>query len=372
MQETVAGLTQALQNVVQAGNQAGAARNGAGDLHRNFRSLNPPRFAGSPDPDEAENWQEEIERIFQVMEKVVLATFQFTKDARAWWKATSAHLPNIAELEWAEFLEIFWGKYFFERVKEKKATEFAALKQKGLSVAEYEAQFARLAVYAPHLVGTERLKGNRFMDGLRPMFIERLGRHNIQTYTEMVQRAQLVEDTMAKVDGMMGKDNSKPVFVRKAAPNIAPTFRNNNVNNNNKRPNIGRDISGDKRAKVEGRQLAENCKFCDKPGHRAEECWKKLGVCLKCGGCDHSIPDCPMLKDQPGRVQNVPRRQGRLNAVIEADLPEEGGMGRVEELLVAEELWNDHKKPLFFPFSSAATCTNHSPEVDQRCSKTEL
>ncbi|MQL68485.1 hypothetical protein Taro_000772 [Colocasia esculenta] len=37
-----------------------------------------------------------------------------------------------------------------------------------------------------------------------------------------------------------------------------------------------------------------------------------------------------------------------------------------EELLVAEELWNDHKKPFFFPFSSAATCTNHSLEVDQR------
>ncbi|MQL96372.1 hypothetical protein Taro_029042 [Colocasia esculenta] len=29
-----------------------AARNGAGYLHRNFRSLNPPRFSGSPDPDE--------------------------------------------------------------------------------------------------------------------------------------------------------------------------------------------------------------------------------------------------------------------------------------------------------------------------------
>ncbi|MQL94994.1 hypothetical protein Taro_027657 [Colocasia esculenta] len=36
------------------------------------------------------------------------------------------------------------------------------------------------------------------------------------------------------------------------------------------------------------------------------------------------------------------------------------------ELLVAEELWNDHKKPFFFPFSSAVTCTNHPLEVDQR------
>ncbi|MQL69592.1 hypothetical protein Taro_001907, partial [Colocasia esculenta] len=40
-------------------------------------------------------------------------------------------------------------------------------------------------------------------------------------------------------------------------------------------------------------------------------------------------------------------------------------LGRVEELLVAEELWNDHKKLFFFLFSSAATCTNRPLEVDQ-------
>ncbi|MQL89244.1 hypothetical protein Taro_021819, partial [Colocasia esculenta] len=107
---------------------------------------------------------------------------------------------------------------------------------------------------------------------------------------------------MAKVEGMRGKDNSKPVFVKKGAPNTGPTFRNNhnnNIFNNNKRPNVGRDYVVDKKVKVEGRQLAENCKFCDKLGHRAEQCWKKLGACLRCGGCDHRIPDCPMLKDQP-------------------------------------------------------------------------
>ncbi|MQL75771.1 hypothetical protein Taro_008158 [Colocasia esculenta] len=111
---------------------------------------------------------------------------------------------------------------------------------------------------------------------------------------------------MAKVEGMRGKDNSKPVLVKKGAPNTTPTFRsnNNNFNSNNKRPNAGRDAAGDKRVKMEGRQLSENFKFCDKPGHRAEECWKKLGACLRCGGRDHRIPDCPMIKDQPGRAQN--------------------------------------------------------------------
>ncbi|MQM04938.1 hypothetical protein Taro_037742 [Colocasia esculenta] len=40
-------------------------------------------------------------------------------------------------------------------------------------------------------------------------------------------------------------------------------------------------------------------------------------------------------------------------------------IGRVEELLVAEELCNDHKKHIFFPFSSAATYTNCPLEIDQ-------
>ncbi|MQM06781.1 hypothetical protein Taro_039610 [Colocasia esculenta] len=40
--------------------------------------------------------------------------------------------------------------------------------------------------------------------------------------------------------------------------------------------------------------------------------------------------------------------------------------GRVEDFLVAGEQEIVHIKPFFFPFSSAATCTNHPLEVDQR------
>ncbi|MQL67950.1 hypothetical protein Taro_000279 [Colocasia esculenta] len=40
--------------------------------------------------------------------------------------------------------------------------------------------------------------------------------------------------------------------------------------------------------------------------------------------------------------------------------------GRVEEFLAAGEQEIVHTKSFFFPFSSAATCTNHPFEVDQR------
>ncbi|MQL75994.1 hypothetical protein Taro_008374 [Colocasia esculenta] len=41
--------------------------------------------------------------------------------------------------------------------------------------------------------------------------------------------------------------------------------------------------------------------------------------------------------------------------------------GRVDEFFVAGEQEIGQTKPFFIPFSSAATCTNHPLEVDQRC-----
>ncbi|MQL73902.1 hypothetical protein Taro_006275 [Colocasia esculenta] len=68
-------------------------------LYKDFRSLDPPRFAGSTDPDEAENWLKAIERIFRMIkcteeEKVCLTTFQLDRDARAWWETVEATLED--------------------------------------------------------------------------------------------------------------------------------------------------------------------------------------------------------------------------------------------------------------------------------------
>ncbi|MQL84626.1 hypothetical protein Taro_017135 [Colocasia esculenta] len=40
--------------------------------------------------------------------------------------------------------------------------------------------------------------------------------------------------------------------------------------------------------------------------------------------------------------------------------------GHVEEFLAAGELWNDHKKVIFFPYSSATTYATHPLRVEQR------
>ncbi|MQL67816.1 hypothetical protein Taro_000118 [Colocasia esculenta] len=203
MQQTIQHTQALLQAAGARGNQ------GARDLHRNFRNLNPPRFSGTTDPDEAENWIKEIERIFRVMQcadgdKLLLSTFQLERDARAWWESVEATRAD-AQFTWAEFKEHFNSKYFSERIQERKASEFAALKQRHLTIAEYEAQFSRLACYANHLVNTEKMKARKFLNGLKPSYITQLAPLDIQTYAEMVKKAQLLEDATDLIDRIKGR-----------------------------------------------------------------------------------------------------------------------------------------------------------------------
>ncbi|MQL67786.1 hypothetical protein Taro_000080 [Colocasia esculenta] len=109
---------------------------------------------------------------------------------------------------------------------------------------------------------------------------------------------------MAKVEGMRGKETAKPAFVKKEAPHIARNSYSNN-NNGSKRPIDENNVGNGKKIKVERTTIMEYCKFCNKPGHQADKCWKKAEACLRCGSHDHRIPNCPMLKDQAGRNQGL-------------------------------------------------------------------
>ncbi|MQM09285.1 hypothetical protein Taro_042154 [Colocasia esculenta] len=75
-----------------------------------------------------------------------------------------------------------------------------------------------------------------------------------------------------------------------------------------------------------------------------------------------------MSKPQPSfpSCNRTPKHLGCLNTLHPNPRDEfRTCWGRVEELLVAEELWNNHKKLIFFPVASAATCTDSHLEVDQ-------
>ncbi|MQL95245.1 hypothetical protein Taro_027909, partial [Colocasia esculenta] len=79
-----------------------------------------------------------------------------------------------------------------------------------------------------------------------------------------------------------------------------------------------------------------------------------------------SRPVAILTKIRRDLTFGTPKYHGCLNTLHQS-LGDEftSYWGRVEEFLVAGEQKIVHTKPFFFPFSSAATCTNCSLEVDQ-------
>ncbi|MQL98648.1 hypothetical protein Taro_031370 [Colocasia esculenta] len=146
------------------------------------------------------------------------------------------------------------------------------------------------------------MKAKHFLNGLRPQYITQLAPLDIQTYAEMVKKAQLLEDATDFTEHIKGK------FVKKkmtSGPSSAkPT-------NGKKHPfNITEGPSQERKPKaiVPNTPAKSNCKYCDKPGHIVDECWRKVGACQHFGSGEHRIPECPLLKENERRPNVRPRK----------------------------------------------------------------
>ncbi|MQM04514.1 hypothetical protein Taro_037319 [Colocasia esculenta] len=158
-------------------------------------------------------------------------------------------------------------------------------------MAEYEAQFSRLARYAAHLVNTEKMKAMHFLNGLKPQYITQLAPLDIQTYAKMVNKAQLLDDATDFTEHIKGKSVKKEMT---SGPSSAKPI------NGKKRPfNITEGPIQERKSKaiVPNTPVKSNCKHYDKPGHIADECWRKVDACLHYGSREHRILECPLLKE---------------------------------------------------------------------------
>ena len=69
-------------------------------------------------------------------------------------------------MTWEFFVQEFRAKYVTGIYRDSKWKRFLNLKQRNLSVAEYEKEFSHLSKYAPKLVLTEPFRCRKFEDGL--------------------------------------------------------------------------------------------------------------------------------------------------------------------------------------------------------------
>ncbi|XP_038889305.1 uncharacterized protein LOC120079215 [Benincasa hispida] len=129
---------------------------------RDFRKFDPCSFDGSlGDPTKSKMWLSSIETIFCFMRcpeehKLQCTVFILTGNAEIWWHSAEKMIDTGGELvTWEQFKERFYEKYFSANTRYNKQAEFLNLRQRVMSVEEYEQEFDKLSHFAPELVATE-------------------------------------------------------------------------------------------------------------------------------------------------------------------------------------------------------------------------
>ena len=135
----------------------------------------PIDFLGKKDdePSMAENWLEITERMLRKMhctieENLECATSLLQDEAYKWWVFMTRTAPPESvtrEFFLAEFRKQYEGHIYLSNMRR----EFHNLKQKHMSVTEYQREFTRLSKYAPEMLVTEEEKCRKFEDGLNDL-----------------------------------------------------------------------------------------------------------------------------------------------------------------------------------------------------------
>ena len=74
---------------------------------------------------------------------------------------------DLEAMTWAEFHELFMGKYFPDTARHARAQEFLELRQGTMTVQEYVARFMELSRFADDYAATDLAKVKRFENGLK-------------------------------------------------------------------------------------------------------------------------------------------------------------------------------------------------------------
>ncbi|XP_071921801.1 uncharacterized protein [Coffea arabica] len=291
-----------------------------------FQKFSPPKFLGGPDPEGAERWLETMINIFAALNyaedrQVQFAAFQFEGPTRVWWNVIRAMWEREATAwTWFNFVREFNEKYLPSIVQEKREDDFIKFRQGTLSVSEYETQFTKLSKFAPELIVTEQRKVRKFVQGFNVEIQETLAATQINTFTEVLEKAQRIEIARAQVRNFHAKQKGALGGSQKPAQsdrNISPPKAGRGAGggrftgiSRGGTPRGGQGGREQGRGGPQGGQTSTprvTCGYCGKSNHTEDNCWRKARKCLRCGSTEHQIANCPLIK-VGGTRSKVPAR----------------------------------------------------------------
>ena len=96
-------------------------------------------------------------------------------------------------MTWAEFQELFMGKYFPDTARHAKAQEFLELKQGTMTMIDYVARFTELARFFDDYVAIDMAKVRRFENGMKLSIRGRIVGLRLQDMDSMVGTTLTIE-----------------------------------------------------------------------------------------------------------------------------------------------------------------------------------
>lgn len=99
------------------------------DMYDKFKKRNPPGFCGNEDPLIADEWVVQMEKIFQVFQRIhKMAVYLFKGVAKMWWKSVKTPYDTIAEdTAWTSFQTILCTRYIPPHIQAQKLIESESL-----------------------------------------------------------------------------------------------------------------------------------------------------------------------------------------------------------------------------------------------------
>ncbi|MQL70349.1 hypothetical protein Taro_002646 [Colocasia esculenta] len=194
---------------------------GGSSIMERFKRMTPPFFKGESDPLLAERWMREIEKIF----RAIRCAEDDKERVDVWWTSLlrTRFEDGAVEVAWDEFVRLFRSKFIPEHIQDKMEQEFLTLTQGFMTLLEYEARFAELSKYAPHIVADEHRKVKKFVMGLKPSLRSRLVVFDHLTLDEALSVAcrQEIEKEQYLEEKKASEKRSTPPFQRQDRKKVA-------------------------------------------------------------------------------------------------------------------------------------------------------
>ena len=209
----------------------------------------------------ADHWFMQIENILEAMEitsdttRIRLAAFHLEGEAQVWWRWARTS-RDLKVMTWAEFQELFMGKYFPQTTRHAKAQEFLELKHGAMTVMEYVARFTELARYADDYVATDLAKVRRFENGLKLSIRGKIVSLRLQDMDSMVGTALTIEREIEDARGIRDTSTSGKRKGDKPSSSLGKRQR----------------TSISRTPQIQGQPGPMTCFYCHQPGHMKRDC----------------------------------------------------------------------------------------------------